>query len=179
MFGVFAVITEVVCLVTGRSVLDAVSIAFVAFSGLVLVLFAGTWLVGLNIGGRVLLDCGPRPTRGLSLLCAALFMAGGAMIAFRAASKSGAFAVTAPLFLNSFSIYYLIMASNSFQVREKGLWGYWGLVRWSEIASFRWADDSTLVLTGTRPLSFLRSVLPVPREYHQEVERLMLHYCEL
>src|SRR4051794_39668099 len=75
----YVAISALVAAVTGRRYVDSVGIAFVVFSGIVLLIFIGTWLVGRNVGGRVLLDCGPYPTRGLSILCACLFLAGGAM----------------------------------------------------------------------------------------------------
>jgi hypothetical protein len=79
--------------------------------GLTFLLFLGTWLHGLNSGGRILWDCGPHPTRLLFLINAADFLAmgfGGTLIA-RSFSRS--LAIASPVLGISFGVYWLIMAS--------------------------------------------------------------------
>ena len=63
--------------VSHRSLSDSSWLAFAILWGLICLLFLGTWLYGLNAGGRVLLDCGPHPTRVLFLINAAVFMVMG------------------------------------------------------------------------------------------------------
>jgi hypothetical protein len=49
-------------------------IAFAVVCGLVVLAFLGTWLYGWSVSGRVVLDCGPHPTRNQFLLNAGLFL---------------------------------------------------------------------------------------------------------
>ena len=146
--------------------------------GLIFLLFLGTWLYGLNAGGRVLLDCGPHPTRVLFLINAALFLAMGFGGTLLGSSLSKSFAIASPVFGISFGIYWLIMASGRLQIREGGLWQYWGLLRWDKIESCRWSEDSTLMVKAKTRLPFLgRGALPVPPENKQAINELLQKHC--
>ena len=146
--------------------------------GLIFLLFLGTWLYGLNAGGRVLLDCGPHPTRVLFLINAALFLAMGLGGTLLGSSLSKSFAIASPVFGISFGIYWLIMASGRLQIREGGLWQYWGLLRWDKIESCRWSGDSTLMVKAKTRLPFLgRGALPVPPEDKQAINELLQKHC--
>ena len=69
--------------------------------------------------------------------------------------------------------FWVVMATGRLQVRENGLWQYWGLLRWDRLASYHWADDATLILRGRGPLNFLQGALPVPPEHQAEVKALL------
>jgi hypothetical protein len=74
----------------------------------------------------------------------------------------------------SFSVYWLIMAGGRLQARENGVWQYWGLLPWSKIESYHWANDCTLLVKARGPLSFLgRGALPVPPEYKDAFDQLL------
>jgi hypothetical protein len=144
----------------------------------IFLLFLGTWLYGLNTGGRVLLDCGPHPTRFLFLMNAVLFMAMGFGGSFVGSSLSKSFAIVSPVLGISFGIYWLIMASGRLQIREGGLWQYWGLLRWDKIESCRWSGDSTLMLKAKTRFPFVgRGALPVPPEDKQAINELLQKHC--
>ncbi len=146
--------------------------------GLTFVLFTGTWLYALNAGGRILLDCGPHPTRFLFLMNAALFVAIGLGGTFVGNSFSRSIAIASPVLGISFGIYWLIMASGRLQIRAGGLWQYWGLLRWDKIESCRWSGDSTLTLKAKTRFPFLgRGALPVPPEDKQAVNELLQKHC--
>ncbi len=123
--------------------------------GLIFLLFLGTWLYGLNSGGRVLLDCGPHPTRVAFLINAVLFLALGLGGTLAVSSLPKSFAIASPVLGISFGIYWLILASGRLQIREGGLWQYWGLLRWDKIESCRWSGDSTLMVKAKTHLPFL------------------------
>ncbi len=62
-FVCWLVVSVLVSSVTHRSLSDSSWSAFAILWMPIFLLFLGTWLYGLNAGGRVLLDCGPHPTR--------------------------------------------------------------------------------------------------------------------
>ena len=141
-------------------------------------LFLGAWMYGRAGGGRILLDCGPHPTRKLFLFNAVLFLVLGITGGFAGNSVSKAFGIAGPAFGVSFGVYWLIIATGRLQVRENGIWAYWGLLRWKKIASYRWADDGTLMMKTRGGLSFLRrGALPVPSEHTQAFDDLLAKHC--
>ena len=153
---------------------ESLWLAWAFLWGLIFLLFLGTWLYGLNAGGRVLLDCGPHPTRVLFLINAALFLAMGFGGSLLGSSLSKSFAIASPVFGISFGIYWLIMASGRLQIREGGLWQYWGLLRWDKIESCRWSEDSTLIVKAKTRLPFLgRALCP----FHQRTSKPSMNCC--
>jgi hypothetical protein len=153
-------------------------LSWVFLWGLIFLLFLGTWLYGLNSGGRILLDCGPHPTRLLFLINAALFVTMGLGGTMTAGSLSKTLPLASPVLGISFGIYWLIMASGRRQIREGGLWQYWGLLRWDKIESCRWSGDSTLMVKAKTRLPFLgRGALPIPPEQKQAIDELLQKLC--
>ena len=70
------------------------------------------------------------------------------------------------------------MAFGRLQIREGGLWQYWGLLRWDKIEFYQWSGDSTLVLKAKSHLPFLgRGALPIPPEDKQAIEELLQKLC--
>ncbi len=161
-----------------RSLSDSSWLAFAILWGLIFLLFLGTWLFGLNAGGRVLLDCGPHPTRVLFLFNAALWLVMGLTGVMTFGSLFGSLRLFSPMCGASFAVYFLIMATGRLQIREGGLWQYWGLLRWDKIESLQWSGDFTLLVKGkTRFPLFGRGALPVPPEQKQAVEELLQKHC--
>ena len=149
-------------------------LAFGLLWGLAFLWFLATWLYGRQAGGQVLLDCGPHPTRTLFLFMAFIFLFTG--ITGLSASKT--LGRAAPIFGISFGLYWFIIATGRLQVRETGIWQYWSLLPWAKIGSYRWANDSTLLLRTKGALSFLfRGALPVPSEHQDAVDQLLQKYC--
>jgi hypothetical protein len=161
-----------------RSLSDSFGLAFAILWGLIFLLLMGTWLYGMNAGGRVLLDCGPHPTRVLFLINAALFTLMGFSGRLALGPLSNSFALISPVLGISLGVYWLIMAKGRLQIREGGLWAYWGLLRWDKIESLRWSGDSTLLVKGKTSLLFLgRGALPVPPEQKQAINELLQKHC--
>ena len=73
----WALVAVLISSVSHHSLSDSFWLAFAILWGLIFLLFLGTWLYGLYAGGRVLLDCGPHPTRVLFLFNAALWLVMG------------------------------------------------------------------------------------------------------
>jgi hypothetical protein len=177
-FGAWSLVARVISYISLRTLSASDGPAFGALWGLVFLLFLGTWLHGRNAGGSVLLDCGPHPTRALFLLNAVLFLVMGVAGGFATASVSRSFGIAGPVFGILFGIYWLIMASGRLQIREGGLWQYWGLLRWEKIESCHWSGDSTLLVQAKTLLPFLgRGALPVPPEDKQAIEGLLQKHC--
>jgi hypothetical protein len=89
-------------------------------------------------------------------------------------------ALVIPVLGICFGVYYLIMATGRLQIREGGLWTYWGLLRWEKIESLQWRGDSTLLLKAKSRLPFLgRGALPVPPEQKQAINELLQKYRPL
>jgi hypothetical protein len=172
-------VAKLISSVSHFSFIQSFWLAWAFLWGLSFLLFLGTWLYGLNAGGRILLDCGPHPTRLLFLMNAALFLAMGFGGAIVGSSFSKSLAIASPVLGISFGVYWLIMASGRLQVREGGLWLYCGLLRWDKIESCRWSDDSTLMLKAKTRFPFLgRGALPVAPEDKQAINELLQQHCK-
>jgi len=179
-FVCWLVVSLLVSSVTHRSFSDSSWPALAILWVPIFLLFLGTWLYGLKAGGRVLLDCGPHPTRVGFLFNAALFLVIGLGGGLVGASSSKPLALASPVLGISFGIYFLIMASGRLQIREGGIWQYWGLLRWDKIESLRWSGDFTLLVKGKTRLPFLgRGALPVPPEQKQAIYELLQKHCPL
>jgi hypothetical protein len=169
-------IAAVISSVSHRSFGESFWLAWVFLCGLILLLFLGTWVYGLNTGGRVLLDCGPHPTRVVFLINGALFVVLGLSGLFLMRSLPNTSALVFPVLGICFGIYWLIMATGRLQIREGGLWQYWGLLRWEKIESLQWNGDSTLLVKAKSRLPFL-GALPVPPEQKQAIHELLQKHC--
>ncbi len=177
-FAFWLLVAEVISSFTHRSLSDSSWPAFAILWVPIFLLFLGTWLYGLKAGGRVLLDCGPHPTRVGFLFNAALFLVIGLGGGFAMGSLSRSFAYVGPIFGISFGIYWVIMATGRLQIREGGIWQYWGLLRWDKIESLQWSGDFTLLVKAKSRLPFLgRGALPVPPEDKQAITELLQKHC--
>jgi len=164
----------VLWLISGQGILESFGLAWALLSGLIFLVFLGTWLYGRNTGGRVLLDCGPHPTKTLFLINASLFL----IMGLTSGLATSFFGIAGPVFGVSFAAYWLIMATGRLQVRESGMWLYWSLLRWGKIGSYRWVTDSTLLVRANGTLSPLfQGALPVPPEHQQAVEEFLAEHC--
>jgi hypothetical protein len=161
-------------IVLRQSIAQSSRIAFYAVWAVTFVGFLGAWLYGRLSRGRMLLDCGPHPTRWLFIVNFFLFL----LIGGSGMSSSTAGGInTWPLaFAVTLGVFWLIIAFGRLQVTDRGIWQYWGLLPWSKVGSYRWADDSTLLLTPKRRF-FLRGALPVPPEHKQAVDDFLSQFC--
>lgn len=157
--------------VTGKSLRQAASTAFLMLWGITMVCVVGAWLYGRKSGGQVVLDCGSFPNWKLCLLNAALLMLLNLPGTWSANYFLG---VYAPIFGISCAIFWLILAMGRLQIREAGIWCYSGLLRWTKIDTYRWSDDSTLLLkTKGGWWSLNRRALPITPELRGPVEEIL------
>jgi hypothetical protein len=119
--------------------------------------------------GQLLLDCGPHPTRWLFAVEGGLLLV-VAVATLRYSPLLGSL-LAAP------AVLFLVFANGRLQVRENGIWQYWSLLSWDRVASYRWSDDATLIVTGRGPFHSLRGALPVPPESQAEVKTLLAKYA--
>lgn len=167
----------IISLILSQSVSTSFRPAFLTVWGLAFLAFIGSWIYGRYARGRILLDCGPHPKRWLFVLNLVLFAFIGFRTASTATSAPDGFSIGGLVLASSFGVYWLIIAFGRLQVSEHGIWQYWSLLRWSKVGAYRWADDSTLLLTTRGRLSFLRGALPVAPEHRQAVDDLLTQFC--
>lgn len=174
-------IAGVISLVSDRPIRDSYGPAFAILWGFIIVWFVAAWIYGRQSGGRVILDCGPHPTRKLFLINAVIFLflgVTGSLAGTSAASMDPG--IAGPVFGISFALYWVIMATGRLQMRETGIWQYWSLLRWSRIDTYSWANDCTLLLKTKGALSSLgRGALPVPPEHKEAIEKLLQEHCPI
>ena len=180
MVAFLGVLAFAISAIFQQTIRDSFGMAFCIFWILTFAVFVFGWLYGKNGSGSVLLDCGPHPTRSLFLINAVLFllMGAGGSFAF-VANNFDKFGIAGALFGVTFSIYWVIMASGRLQIREYGIWQYWGLLKWQKIKSYQWEGetDSTLMLQAKTKLPFLgRGALPVPIEHKDAIDELIKQY---
>ncbi|MCF6284010.1 MAG: DUF5673 domain-containing protein [Candidatus Hydrogenedentes bacterium] len=68
------------------------------------------------------------------------------------------------------------MALGRLQIREKGLWQHWSLLKWQKIESYEWKGESDciLMIQAKTIFPFLgRGALPIPIEQKAAVEKLL------
>ena len=177
VFALVGVLALAISAIFQQPIRDSFGVAFAIFWILIFAVFVFSWLYSMNVSGSVLLDCGPHPTRGLFLVNAVLFPvmgAGGSLAAF--ASKFDEFGIASALFGVTFAVFWVIMAFGRLQIREMGIWGYWGLLRWEKLVSYAWHGDTLMLQTKT-VLTFLgRGALPVPSEHKTAVDETIKYY---
>jgi hypothetical protein len=166
----WGIMTTIVSLVVDEPLSTSGYIAFAALCVVSLLGFFASWLYGSRIAGPVLLDCGLHPSWKSFLFNAGTFLIIGVTGAVAIDPIVGA------LFGNSFAVYWLVVAAGRLQVRENGLWQYSGLLRWSQIGSYAWAPDGTLMITH-RTFAPSKGALPVSPEHRQAVDQLLSKYC--
>lgn len=150
------------------------AIAFGIFWGLIFTAFLAGWLYAKGTAGPLLLDCGPHPTKNLFLFNAAfflLFFGGGGLARF--VDKFDMFGVAGMLFGVTFAIYSAVIASGRLQIREKGIWQYWSLLKWDRLQSYKWEGDSLLLQAKTRFPFLGKGALPVPSEHKTAIEEFL------
>ncbi len=180
VLAVWLAVTAALSLLPGRKFLDSMMLSFALLWVVTFLGFLGTWLYGLSTRGRVLLDCGPFPRRRVFLMMGVLWLGVLGLLAplgggLAATPASPLLIVASPVFAVSFAAYWFIAATGRLQVRENGLWFYFGLRRWRKIEHYRWAPDSTLMLTATLPFS-LRGAVPVPPEHREHFDALLTQH---
>ena len=128
--------------------------------------------------GNLLLDLGRLPRQRL-------FILGGGLIAWAglldmARPRAADYPLKGPvfgLFALSFAAYFLILGFCKLEVRERGILGFFGLVIWERIDSYRWEGESgqTLTVWVSRPrLPWFRDMSwRIPPAHKEQVETIL------
>ncbi len=176
LVAVFVILCQslaaVLALVYGQGRFEAQRITLAVSWGLFLLIGAARFAYGRSIAGCLLLDCAPCPDRGF-YIGAGVFYAIVTGIDLTLASNVSSTGECR--FTFSLAAFVLVAAFARLQVRENGIMQYWSLLPWRRIASYRWTDDGTLLITKKRRLS-LRVALPVPPEQKQAVNEFLTKF---
>lgn len=152
--------------------------AFCFVAALTLVAFPVAWLRDVCTKGQIVFDCGPHPARLLFFFNCVIMAVLGVVACFSTTFLAPSYLRYGLAFAFASSLFNLILAFGRLQVTENGIWQYWGLLRWREVASWHWAKDNTLLLTATGRFAFLRrGALPVPPQCRDAVDDLLSRYC--
>jgi hypothetical protein len=166
-------LTKGISLFSHQPMYDSFGVALAVFWGASSLGFFGAWLSGRANAGRVLLDCGPRPLRTMSLIAA-----GVAVIEVVDALKKSSPSqhIYKPLLWASSAALFLISGTDRLQIRENGIWAYSSLLRWKQIGSYRWLENSTLIVRRKGLLGSSKVTLPIPAKHRQTVEGVLLEH---
>lgn len=74
--------------------------------------------------------------------------------------------------------FLAFLAFGRLQIRESGIWSYWGLTQWRDIEAYRWKDKSTLVLEHEGWFSLPKSGFVVPPQHRKIFEEYLLQHVE-
>lgn len=157
--------TLAVTKLSDRSFKDALSITFGLFWITVLTNFLISWIWGRSVSGKLVLDCGPSPSRATAFFAAAMFVVSG-LIYFE--QPNGA--PPGYKFWFSFALFYLIMGLSRVQIRENGIWQGGSLMKWGKILAFEWngqTQGAVKVQLRSRFPFAGRGVLLIPDEHKE------------
>ena len=139
---------------------------------LLLALVLGWWIYRLLTRGRLLLDCGLYP-RKIAFVAVAITLLVLIWVLIGCWTAHPIEVTTTWMLISLCALWAAlccVMALSRLQVRENGVWHYWYLIRWREIASYGWADDGALVLRlGSVP----EEALFVPPDQRHAVDELL------
>jgi hypothetical protein len=170
-FGTFIVVCWLVSLTTDNTPSESREIAFaIIWTGSMLA-FVVSWIHGFSCRGSRLLDCGAPPKRWLFVITAVLFGIEGIRGSFGRSYFTGQ---SGRLYALLFSVFWIMMSLGRLEIHERGIWAYSRLMKWSRIKDYSWAEDGTLLISESGPLSFLRrGAIHVPNECLAEFIQLL------
>jgi hypothetical protein len=167
-------VRKLLVLACGISDTYAERLALALVWGLSLLYFFARWIYGRTVGGDVLLDCGPNPSKQAHLGMGALI--GLLYLCFYPNSLSEMLTLDGSWFGISMAVFFIVAAFGRLQVRKNGIMQYWSLLRWGKFASYHWDEDSTLLVDKKCRLS-LRVALSFPPEQRVAADALLARFC--
>jgi len=180
MLAICLMLAGVVSFFTSRSWSNSLGLAFfLLFTAAVLMAFVNSARDRAR-AGSLLLDAGAHPMRWLFLGTAFIFLGMGINAAVEtmfSPSSDGSFAQFSafmPYFGFVGAVFYLYMSFGRLQIRENGIWEYWGLLPWGKIASYTWTEDANVLVRTDGWFSFWRGGIAVPPEHKAAFERYLL-----
>ncbi len=174
---IWGTIAAAVSTIFDLSAADALGIAFAALLVASLLYSFISLLRGYSASGQVLLDCRLHPRHRLFFQQALIFLVVGLAVGGTAQSGSivrvGGFS-----FGILVAIYFVTLATGRLQVRTKGIWRYWGLLKWESIESYRWVSDGTLLVKTNGFWGLSEGAFPVPPENKSEFVEFVEKQCQ-
>jgi hypothetical protein len=150
-----------------RTFSQSIGLVVVSLACLAFFVSMGFSIYNRHAGGRVLMDCGPARMRVLNLISGVLLLTVGLLYGQVVCFLCGTMCLS--------------LALPRFQIREGGIWVYWGLMRWDKMESCRWGDDSTLRVKMKTTHPFLqgdgRVTLTISPKWKQAVDDLLQKHC--
>ena len=180
-----ALLALAISYLSGMSLLPSLALAIGIELGVTWVIWLGCWLYSRRTAGRILLDCGAHPVKNLFFLNAAMFLVTGLsgmygdLLGF-VLGTSQRYWIASALLGITLAVGWIILALGRLQIRLKGIWSYWGLLKWDKIQYYRWEGQTgcTLILQPKTRLPLLsRGALPVPMKYKDSVAELLKQHC--
>lgn len=170
-------LTSVISVIFQQPMRDSFGTAYIIFLVLIVSVFFFSWPYGKKQSGSLLLDCGPHPARKLLIIYAIIVLflgVYGSFGFFPFHSNSSVMGGNFSFFM--FSGFLLITSTGRLQIREQGIWQYWGLLKWCKIENYHWDGDTdfTLMLKVKTKFPFpARGALPVAAEHKDAVDELI------
>ena len=167
--GLLIAVTAISLIVTylsGQSFKISFSSSMYVFWLVSLIGFSVYWARGYFLAGPLLLDCGPHRTSSHFRLIAGFGLVIGIWTLVQSISNGGGRGFTGAFYWLIISAYFFAKSYGRLQLRQNGIWQYWGLLRWEDIGSYHWEGQSppTLVVNAKRrswiPLQGAMSVSP-------------------
>jgi hypothetical protein len=192
----FGIATLTISAVFEQSIGESLSIAMLIAMTIITTLAVVRWLRGMIRRGQVLLDCGPLPTRWIYILTVPILAFGVySLVDYLSAHPDlseisrdfhrllfGDSDSRLNLLLPLFAVHALILGLGHLQIRDNGIWVRWGLIKWNDIHSYRWADDGEpklmLEVNATFPYRE-RASLSIATKYKDDVDELLKSRVEV
>lgn len=135
------------------------------------------WL-GWRRAGRVLIDAGAHPGRRVFWLNAAVvacFGVGALWAGRTSLPPAMGFAML------GFSLFFVVLSAGRLQFCSAGIWQYWNLLRWENIASYEFVEGvnpTLLVRTNSRIPFLRRGAFPVSRDMRDHIESVLAEHVD-
>lgn len=130
-----------------------------------------------STAGPLLLDLGKHPTWYLFLINVFTFPASIAIFFVPNATDTLWVAFLRLLCGAAFAIFvsgtFLLMAVGRLQIRQNGLWTYWGLVHWKHFLDCEWKANTLLFRSSAFGQWFLRGAIPIHPDQVAAVKRIL------
>jgi len=182
MVGMVIVFTSLQAIVKTIFHQTTITSAIVAFLIIWIILFLicmYNWLYRILTSKKVLLDCGPAPTRILFIFNGIIFTIGGFTFGDSLSEHNSMLNLGCKIMGLSFMLYWISMAMGRLQIRENGIWCFWQLTKWSKIKSYRWVGEknATLMIQTKNKFKFLgKGAIPVPITHKTDVDNFLKQY---
>lgn len=134
------------------------------------------WVRGHSLAGPLLLDCGPHRTSSHFRRTAGLGLIIGIWVFVQSISNGESRNFTEVSYWLTVSAYFFAMSYGRLQLRQNGIWQYWGLLRWKDVGSYHWEGQPlpTLVVIARRRFWISsQGAMSVPPHLKQQFDNIL------